>query len=69
VTALPLAEDKPLMTVDELLEANVLPLGRSAIYASAKAGQIPAARYVGRRLMFSVAELRRFAGLDATNGS
>jgi len=55
---------QPFMTVDQLLKADVLPLGRSAIYAAAKAGQIAGARYVGRRLMFATAELKRWAGLE-----
>ena len=69
MTGLPSPLDRPLLTVDELLEADVLPLGRSAIYAAAKAGQIVGARYIGRRLMFATAELRRWAGLETTNGT
>jgi predicted DNA-binding transcriptional regulator AlpA len=66
-TGLPDPAVQPFMSAEELVD--VLPLGRSAIYAAAKAGTIPGARRVGRRLVFATAELRSWAGLDSTNGN
>lgn len=60
---LPDPEERPLITVDELVEL-VPALGcRATIYAACAAGQIPSLR-VGRRLFVPVGELRRRLGID-----
>jgi excisionase family DNA binding protein len=58
---------QPFMSCDELVD--VLPLSRSAIYEAAKAGTIPGARRVGRRLLFATAALRDWAALECSSSS
>jgi hypothetical protein len=62
---IPSPDEKPLLTVDELLEAvPAWPGGRSATYEAVRRGELPSVR-IGRRLFVPTAPLRRLLGLDA----
>ena len=63
VTAmLPHPEACPLLKADQLV--GLIPgMGRSAVYAAIKAGQIPSVR-IGSRVFVPTAALRRLWGLD-----
>lgn len=61
---IPHPEEKPLLTVDELLEAvPAWPGGRSATYEAIRRGELPSVR-IGRKVFLCVAPLRRLLGLD-----
>ncbi len=61
---IPHPEEKPLLTVDELLEAvPAWPGGRSATYEAIRRGELPSVR-IGRRLFLPTSALRRFLCLD-----
>lgn len=59
---LPDPAERPLLTVDELVEL-VPGLGRSAAYSAVSFGEIPSIRY-GRKIFIPVATLRRQWGID-----
>lgn len=59
--AIPLAEDRPTVTVEEA--AEWLGLSRASGYRAARAGEIPSIT-IGRRIVVPTAELRRFLCLD-----
>lgn len=63
VPELPRAEQRPLLTVDELVEL-VPKLGRTAAYESIRRGEIPSIKY-GRKVFIPTAALRRSWGLDS----
>lgn len=55
---------RPLLTVDELLEAvPAWPSGRSATYEAVRRGDLPSVR-IGGRLYILTAQLRQMLGLD-----
>ncbi len=61
---IPNAADRPLLTVDELLEAVPgWPGGRSATYEAVRRGELPSVR-IGRRLFIVTAALRQLLGLS-----
>lgn len=61
---IPHPDEKPLLTVDELLEAvPAWPGGRSSTYEAVRRGELPSVR-IGRRLFVPTAHLRRLLGLD-----
>lgn len=53
----------PLLTVDELLAAKVLPHGRSAAYDAIRRGELPSVR-IGGRVLIPTAALWRLCGLE-----
>lgn len=59
---LPDPADKPLMTVEEVVQF-VPTLGRSAAYEAARRQELPTIRY-GRKLFVVTAALRRQWGID-----
>lgn len=62
MTGLPNPVERPLLTVDELVEF-VPSLGRSAAYEAIRRGEIPSIRY-GRKVFVVTARLRQQWGLD-----
>lgn len=55
-------EDRPTLSVDEY--AEVMEVGRSTVYASITAGEVPVIR-VGRRIRIPTAAVRRMLQLDS----
>jgi hypothetical protein len=55
--------DRPLLTVDESLEALDHVIGRSAFYDAIRRNEIPGVRRVGRRILLSTVQLREWAGV------
>lgn len=51
---------RPLLNIAEVIE--MLPLGRSTVYAAIRAGEIPSIR-IGRRLLIPTAALCELVGL------
>ncbi len=60
---IPDPEEKPTLTIDELVSLGVFRTGRSATAEAVRRGDIPGIR-VGRRWLIPTAELRRMLGLD-----
>jgi hypothetical protein len=61
---IPDPNERPLLTVDELLEAvPAWPGGRSATYEAIRRGELPSVR-IGRRLFLCTGTLRKLLGLD-----
>ncbi len=61
---IPDPNERPLLSVDELLEAvPAWPGGRSATYEAIRRGELPSIR-LGRRLFLCTAPLRQLLGLD-----
>jgi len=60
---LPRAEDRPLLTVDEVVASGVLRCGRSAIYEAIRRGEIPSLR-IGRTVLVPTSKLRALLGLE-----
>jgi len=61
---LPRAEDRPLLTVDEVIALGVLRRGRSAIYEAIRRGEVPSVR-IGRTVYVPTGKLRALLGLEA----
>ncbi len=60
---IPHPDEKPLLTVDELLEAvPAWPGGRSATYEALRRGELPSVR-IGRRLFIVTSALRQLLAL------
>lgn len=59
--AIPVAEDKPTLTVEQA--AALLGLSRASAYRAAQTGELPTI-LIGRRVLVLTAELRRKLGLD-----
>ncbi|NNN34387.1 helix-turn-helix domain-containing protein [Streptomyces sp. S3(2020)] len=62
---LPSAEEKPLMTREELCAAMPDHFRLTATYKAMKSGDLPSIR-IGRRLFIPTAELRRLLRLDSS---
>lgn len=61
---IPEAGEQPLLTVDQLLDAEPQwPFGRSGTYAAIQRGELPSVR-IGRRLFIPTQPLRQLLGLD-----
>jgi excisionase family DNA binding protein len=58
---IPQAKDQPTMTAAEVMAA--LGLSRDAVYDAARRHELGAV-WVGRRVLFSTAEIRRLLGWD-----
>lgn len=58
---LPDPAERPTLTVEEA--AKLLGIGRTAAYECVRRGELPVLHF-GRRLLVSVAELRRLVGID-----
>ncbi len=60
---LPDPVDRPLLTVDEVVDARLLPLSRSSVYEAVAAGHLPSV-HVGRRVFIPNHALRAALGLE-----
>lgn len=60
---IPLTEEKPLLTPDEVGE--ILGISRSSVYRMIHAAQLPTVAIGGNSLRIRTADLRKFAGLEA----
>ena len=54
-------QEEPLgYTVNEILQMGILPMGRSAVYAALKSGEIPSVRINGKLIIPRIPMRRKF---------